>query len=75
MPQSLPKADQFTKNSKRRRIWLGVSYSYANKVVKALNAELAEKGFMVVTGKVSRKFFEERFYGMNTTANQQKGEQ
>ena len=54
---------------------LGVSYSYANKVVKALNTELAEKGYMVVTGKVSRKFFEERFYGMNTTSNQQKGEQ
>lgn len=54
---------------------LGVSYSYANKVVKSLNAELAEKGYMVVTGKVSRKFFEERFYGMNTTSNQQKGEQ
>lgn len=54
---------------------LGVSYSYANKVVKALNEELAGKGYMVVTGKVSRKFFEERFYGMNTTANQQKGDQ
>ena len=43
--------------------------------LERLNAELAEKGYMVVTGKVSRKFFEERFYGMNTTANQQKGEQ
>ena len=49
-----------------------------NKVIIKANlsaAELAEKGYMVVTGKVSRKFFEERFYGMNTTANQQKGEQ
>ena len=31
---------------------------------KELNAELKEKGYLTVTGRVSRKYFEERFYGL-----------
>ena len=40
-----------------------VSPSFAYKVIKDLNKELADKGYMVVSGKVSRKYFYERFYG------------
>jgi len=29
-----------------------------------LNKELAEKGYMVIPGRVSRKYFEKRFYGV-----------
>ena len=29
-----------------------------------LNKELADKGYMVIPGRVSRKYFEERFYGV-----------
>ena len=29
-----------------------------------MNRELEEKGFTVINGKVSRKYFEEQFYGM-----------
>lgn len=57
---------------------LGVSVSKAYKVVRKLNDELEEKGFMVVSGRVSRRFFapqgtfscltaihlEEKFYGL-----------
>lgn len=42
---------------------LNVSKSYAYKVVRKLNVELEERGCMVVPGKVSRAFFEERFFG------------
>ena len=43
---------------------LGVSKSFAYKVVQRLNAELKEKGYLTVSGRVNRKFFMEKFcYG------------
>ena len=42
---------------------LGVSVSYAYKVIRRLNDELKEKGFITVSGKVSRQYFNERVYG------------
>ena len=43
---------------------LGVSESKAYSVIRGLNKELKEKGFIVVSGKVSRVFFQERVYGI-----------
>ena len=43
---------------------LGVSESKSNGIVRDLNRELADKGYMVIHGRVSRKYFEERFYGV-----------
>ncbi len=40
-----------------------VSPSYAYRVIKDLNKELSDKGYVVVNGKVNRKYFNERFYG------------
>lgn len=42
---------------------LGVSESKSYGIVRDLNKELADKGYMVIPGRVSRKYFEERFYG------------
>ena len=42
---------------------LEVSDSYAYRLIRQLNVE--QKGFVVVKGKISRKYFEERVYGMN----------
>mgnify|MGYP004674056077 CR=1 FL=1 len=39
---------------------LGVSKSYAYKIVQKLNAELAEKGYMVISGRVNKQYFTER---------------
>ena len=39
---------------------LGVSKSYAYKIVQKLNAELAEKGYMVISGRVNKQYFMER---------------
>ena len=39
------------------------SPSFAYKVIKDLNKELSDKGYLVVNGKLSRKYFNERFYG------------
>ena len=43
---------------------LGISKPYAYKVVRELNKELQEKGFLTISGKVSRRYFEERVYGL-----------
>lgn len=42
---------------------LGVSKPYAYKLVKRLNEELKEKGFLVISGRVSRQYFMENVYG------------
>ena len=42
---------------------LDVSKASAYNIIKQLNTELEEKGFIVVSGKVSRAYFNERWYG------------
>ena len=39
---------------------LGISKSYAYKIVQKLNAELVEKGYMVISGRVNKQYFLER---------------
>ena len=43
---------------------LGVSRAFAYRLMQKMNRELEAKGFTVINGKVSRKYFEEQFYGM-----------
>ena len=45
---------------------LGISKSYAYKIVQKLNVELKEKGFMTISGRVNKQYFMER------TTNRQK---
>ena len=42
---------------------LGVSVSYAYKVIRMLNDELKEKGFITIAGRINRQYFNERIYG------------
>ena len=43
---------------------LGISKSYAYKIVHKLNDELKEKGFMTISGRVNRNYFMEKLcYG------------
>ena len=42
---------------------LEVSRSYAYRLIKQLNAELREKGYMTIAGRVNRQYFKERRYG------------
>ncbi len=41
---------------------LGVSDSTAYKLIRQLNAELKAKGFMTIPGRISCRYFKERFY-------------
>ena len=42
---------------------IGVSRGQAYKLIKKMNDELEKQGFIVVAGKVSKKYFAERYYG------------
>ena len=43
---------------------LGISKSHAYKIMRELNQELKEKGYLIIAGRVNRKFFMEKFcYG------------
>ena len=41
---------------------LEVSVPYAYKLIQKMNAELREKGFITINGRVSREYFEEHLY-------------
>lgn len=42
---------------------LGVSSSYAYKLIRKLNAEREADGFVTIKSRVSRQYFDERIYG------------
>jgi len=46
---------------------LAVSKPYAYKLVREMNDDLKKRGFITIAGRVSRQFFEEKFYGLRTT--------
>lgn len=53
---------------------LGVSKSYAYKIVQKLNNELKEQGFLTISGRVNKQYFLERTcYGTERKARNQNG--
>ena len=44
---------------------LGISKSYAYKIVQKLNAELKEKGFMTISGRVNKQYFIDKLQERN----------
>ena len=43
---------------------LGISQGHAYKLIRQMNDELSKKGFLVISGKVSRSYFEQRWYDL-----------
>lgn len=43
---------------------LGVSESKTYNIIKQLNRDLADQGYITIPGKVSRAYFKERCYGV-----------
>lgn len=41
---------------------LEVSTAYAYKLMREMNRELKKKGFVVIPGRIDRKYFRENFY-------------
>ena len=44
---------------------LQISKAHAYKLMQKMNDELKEKGYLTISGRVSRQFYEEKFYGIN----------
>ena len=49
---------------------LAVSRAEAYRIIKRLNAELAAQGYIVMTGRVNRRYLEEHIYGFRTDTTQ-----
>ena len=47
---------------------LGVSEGKAYQIIRQLNEELAEQGYIKIAGKCPRKYFEKRYYGYTSEA-------
>ena len=43
---------------------LGISRSRAYKIVRELNEELKTKGYITIAGKVPKKYFAQKYFGM-----------
>lgn len=49
---------------------VGVSQSKAYELIKKMNDELTEKGFLTVRGKVPAAYVRERFFGLKPEENE-----
>ncbi len=45
---------------------LGISIGYAYKIIRRMNRELEEQGYLVISGKLPRKYFEQHWFGLAT---------
>ena len=43
--------------------YLEISVPMAYKIIRRMNDELRKQGYITIAGKVSKTYFEERFYG------------
>ena len=44
--------------------YMGISIPLAYKIIRRLNDELIAQGYIVVAGRVSRQYFEQKVYGV-----------
>ena len=52
---------------------LGISRSYAYKLIRQLNQELKERGFLTITGRINRDYLRERLYTAESGVKQNVG--
>lgn len=43
---------------------LGVSIGKSYKIIKELNENLEKQGYIVIAGKIPKKYFNEHYYGL-----------
>ena len=43
---------------------LGVSTGHAYKIIKKMNDDLKNNGYLVISGKVPKKYFEKQWFGL-----------
>ena len=42
---------------------LGISLGHAYKIIRSMNQDLQKSGYLVIPGKVPRRYFEKHWYG------------
>ena len=52
---------------------LGISRSYAYKLIRQLNQELKERGFLTIAGRINRDYLKERLYASESVVKQNVG--
>ena len=52
---------------------LGISRSYAYKLIRQLNQELKERGFLTIAGRINRVYLRERLYTAESGVKQNVG--
>ena len=52
---------------------LGISKSFAYKLIRQLNRELREKGFLTISGRINRDYFQERLHKAGKGADKNVG--
>ena len=45
---------------------LGISIGQAYKIIRKMNSELERTGFLIIAGKIPRRYFEKHWYGFST---------
>ena len=66
MGDSFMRADEVAKE-------LDISKSFAYKLIRQLNQELRERGFLTIAGRVNRDYFKERIYTKKREVKQNVG--
>ena len=52
---------------------LGISRSYAYKLIRQLNQELKERGFLTIAGRINRDYLKKRLYAAESGVKQNVG--
>lgn len=52
-------------NAQELSKYLGISISRAYRIIRQLNDELKEQGYLVIAGRVPTKYFEQRWFSGN----------
>ena len=63
MKEVLNMANSIFMKAEEVQEFLGVSRTESYRIIKRLNEELKTNGYMVISGRVSRKYLEEKVYG------------
>ena len=65
MPNNFIKANEIAQE-------LEISVPYAYKIIRKLNKELSDKGYITISGRVNRQYFYERFYRNSSAGKENK---
>lgn len=52
---------------------LGISLGFSYRLIREMNLELRQKSYLTISGKIPTRYFEEKWYGLKETADNNKG--